>query len=396
MTGVERRSFALRLSVFFAALFAGYGVNVPYLPLWLDARGLGATEISLVLALPAIVRIATTPALAFLADRHRAHRGMLAGAGGVAALATAMLAMSYGFWPILAVAIVTGAATAALLPLSETVAMRGVRDANLDYGRMRLWGSVTFVVGSVAGGFMIGRLGTEAIVWAMAACALATLLAAMALPGAGAADPGVVQRLRVADAMTLAIWPPFLWFLAAGSAVQAAHALIYAFGSLHWRVQGVGPGWIGTLWAIGVVVEIALFACSNAATRRFGPLRLLTGAAVAALVRWVVMAADPPLSALVPLQMLHGLTFGAAHIGAMYFISRAVSPDQAATAQAIYATAVGTTMAVMTLLAGGLYARLGGTAYLAMALLATAGVVASLRLAATWDGQVFAGRRSAP
>ena len=152
MQDAERRSIAVRLAVFFSALFAGYGVNVPYFPLWLDARGLSAGEISLVLAMPAIVRIATTPALAFLADRRGAHRSLLIAASVVAALATLALATAHGFWPILLVGIVVGAATAALLPLSETVAMHGVQEAGLDYGQMRLWGSVAFVGASFAGG----------------------------------------------------------------------------------------------------------------------------------------------------------------------------------------------------------------------------------------------------
>lgn len=389
MQDAERRSIAVRLAVFFSALFAGYGVNVPYFPLWLDARGLSAGEISLVLAMPAIVRIATTPALAFLADRRGAHRSLLIAASVVAALATLALATAHGFWPILLVGIVVGAATAALLPLSETVAMHGVQEAGLDYGQMRLWGSVAFVGASFAGGALLARHGTTVVVWTMAACAAATLLAAVLLPrrsggqnGTGSGKPGI----RLVDVVALATWPPFLWFVAAAAATQAAHAVIYAFGSLHWRAQGIGPGWIGTLWAIGVVVEIALFAVSGAAVRRVGPLVLLMVAAGAALVRWTAMATDPPLWALVALQMLHGATFGAAHLGGMHFIARAVPQQQAGTAQALYATVVGAAMAVSTLAIGDLYARFGGGAYLVMSALAGLGMVAAARLSATWDG----------
>ena len=69
------KAFAWRLAVFYAALFTALGVQLPFLPVWLSARGLDAGEIELVLAVPMIVRIIAIPLATRIADRHHAVRG---------------------------------------------------------------------------------------------------------------------------------------------------------------------------------------------------------------------------------------------------------------------------------------------------------------------------------
>jgi PPP family 3-phenylpropionic acid transporter len=98
------------------------------------------------------------------------------------------------------------------------------------------------------------------------------------------------------------------------------------------------------------------------------------------------MGFDPPLALLVPLQILHGLTFGAAHLGAIHVMARAVPEGQAGTAQALYASVVGGVgMGAAMLLAGPLYADFGGRAYWAMAVLGVVSLAATLVLMRVWS-----------
>ena len=93
------------------------------------------------------------------------------------------------------------------------------------------------------------------------------------------------------------------------------------------------------------------------------------------------MGFDPPLALLVPLQILHGVTFGATHLGAIHFMGRTVPEGQAGTAQALYASVTGgIAMGGAMLLAGPLYAAYAGRAYWAMAVVAAVGLGASLVL----------------
>ena len=381
----ERRFFAARVSLLFAAIFVVAGTNLPFLPVWLDWAGLGPREIAIITATPLFVRVAVTPAIAFAADRAGDHRRFLIGLSWAGLAALVVLAQSREFWAILACTVAFAAAWTTVMPLTETVAMSGVKAAGLDYGRMRLWGSLSFIAASLVGGWVVQRLGAGSAIWLVVAGAALTTAAAHALArpiGLGRLKAATSPpRLSLAEAVGLLGSRTFLIFLVAAGLVQAAHAVFYTFGTLHWRDLGLSTGWSGALWASSIVAEVALFAYSAAVVRRIGPVELIALGAGAAVVRWLAMGFDPPLALLVPLQLLHALTFGATHVGAMHFIGRAVPQVQAGTAQALYASVTGgIAMGGAMLLAGPLYAAYAGRAYWAMAALAAVGLIASLVL----------------
>jgi PPP family 3-phenylpropionic acid transporter len=369
----------------FAAVFTIAGTQLPFLPVWLDAVGLSAREIAIIVALPMVVRVIATPAIAFAADRAGDHRGYLVVLAWIALGAALVLGQCAGFWPILLLCLLFAVAVSTVMPLTETVAMVGVRTAGLDYGRMRLWGSLSFVAASFCGGWVLERLGAPAVVWLLVGGAALTALAAHGLPRpvGRATRPAASARRRISLAEALALLRSglFLAFLLAVGAVQAAHAAFYAFGTLHWAAQGLSSGWSGALWAIGVAVEIGLMAFSGALVRRVGAVELIVLGAAVSVVRWLAMGFDPPLPALIGLQTLHGMTYGATHIGAFYFITRTVPEGQAGTAQALYASITGgIAMGGATLLSGQIYASSGGRTYWAMAAIAGVGLAASLAL----------------
>jgi len=179
----------------------------------------------------------------------------------------------------------------------------------------------------------------------------------------------------------------FLLFLIAAGLTQASHAAFYTFGTLHWRVFGLSTAWSGMLWAVSIVAEVALFAYSAAVVRRIGPVELIVLGAGAAVLRWLIMGLDPALFVLLPLQILHALTFGATHIGAVHFIGRCVPEAQAGTAQALYASITGgIATGGVTLMLGPVYAAYAGRVYWAMALVAAAALLAGLALAKARGG----------
>src|SRR5262249_46540336 len=133
-------------------------------------------------AVPMLVRVVVTPAIAFAADRGGDRRRFLVGLTWAGLACMLLLGRCGSFWPILLLAALFAVAAATVLPLTETVAMGGVRGVGLDYGRMRLWGSLSFIAASFWGGLAVSRLGAPAVVWLMAGGAALTVLAAHGLP----------------------------------------------------------------------------------------------------------------------------------------------------------------------------------------------------------------------
>lgn len=389
------------MAAFYAASFLVVGSNGPYLPVWLDWRGLSPAQISIVLSAPMVARLLFTPLISFLADRTgRARAILIALAWGTLAACLAFYAVS-SFAPILAVAAVYAMFWTTVIPLSEVIAMAGVRRLGLDYGRMRLWGSVSFIAASVGGGFVIAWAGPQGAMWLLTVAAAAVLVCAYALPhppkdAVTSSSPEAAQpprrRLRLADAAALARAPLFLLFIAAASLTQASHAVFYGFGTLHLQKQGVPASLIGLLWAVGVVCEIGLFTVSKPIVARLGPVKLLAIGALAAAMRWPLMALDPHIALLVPLQALHGLTFGATHLGAIHFMGAAFPPTHAGTAQGLFSTCTGAAMGIAMMSAGPLYAALAGGAYAVMTVPAVMGVAGALMLGRMWSvGRISGG-----
>jgi PPP family 3-phenylpropionic acid transporter len=115
-------------------------------------------------------------------------------------------------------------------------------------------------------------------------------------------------------------------------------------------------------------------------------------AGLAATLRWGVMAIDPPLFATGLLQTLHALSFGAAHLAAIHFLTHAVPEDRAATAQGLYAAIVaGLVLGSVTIACGPLYQNLAGGAYGAMAALALVGAASAFLLMRRWHGGLVVG-----
>ena len=389
-------SFALRLGLLYAALFLVIGCYLPYLPVWLKSRALDADQIAVLLAATLYTRILFTPAISFVADRLGDRRAILIVLAWGSLLSFVILWVSDGFWQMLLAIILLAVNWTSIMPLVETVAASGIRSGGLDYGKVRLWGSITFIAASLGSGSVIQLFGPQAVLPILLAATALLVLATHLMPRQpkrpsqqAGSPPPVLRRLRLVDAFALARAPLFLLFLVAASLIQASHALMYAFGSLHWQAQGYSGGTIGALWSVGVVAEVALFAVSGRVIAVCGTVRLLGLAGAVAVLRWGFMAFDPPLLATGLLQILHAMSFGAAHLAAIHFLTHAVPEDRAATAQGLYAAMVaGLVMGSVTIACGPLYRMLGGEAYGVMAALALCGTVAAFVLRRRWDGRL--------
>ena len=368
---ISAARFVRPLALFYVALFVSIGIQLPFFPLWLEAKGLDAGMIGLVLAAPMVVRLFSIPVLTRLADRHQDVRGGIILASVLAAAGTIALALTEGGLAILIVFTLASIPFTPVMPLAEAYALRGLAQVGRAYGPVRLWGSAAFIGGSLGAGWIIDSLAPGNLIWLIAGAMVASAVAAAGLvplpahtPVMDAPEPSYQGFLRT---------PGFAMVAAAAGLIQASHAVYYGFSSLDWKAAGLDGTAVGILWAIGVAAEITLFAFSGRLPLWLRPPALLLAGALGASLRWTIMALDPPTAALPFLQCLHGLSFGATHLGAIGFVARAAPAGRAATAQGSLAVVLGGTMAVSMSLSGVLYETFGGQAYAGMALLAAAG-----------------------
>lgn len=363
------RHFGLRISLFYIGFFVVGGLVTPFFPAWLKLRGLTPEQIGVCLAFPLAARLLIMPAASAFVDRAPNRRFAIILFAILALLFFVPATMVEGYWPIL---ILTGAATAILglaMPAIDALALTGVRRFALDYGKMRVWGSISFIVVSLVGGVAFGRFGAPALslmlIGGYAIAVVTAFLLPVTPPEIRAADDAAQPQSVSARAILTS--RPFLVVITATSLINASHAVLYSFGTIYWEELGYSGSQIGVLWAVGVVAEIGMFALSGKALRRMPAERLILFGAIAAIVRWLLFPLATSFVASLALQLLHALTFAAAYAGMQLAIAREVPERMMASAQGISQTAAGLVLAFTTILSGPLYGHLGAMAFPIMA-----------------------------
>ncbi len=354
----------VRVGLFYAAIFAAPGVTLPFLPVFLEGRGFAAQTLGLVMGAAQLSRLVAMPlagaAADALGDRRRAAGAFcLAGAVSFAAM------LPKAGPALLTVAVIAASvASGPLFPLADAVALGVSARWGADFGRMRAAGSLSFLVTTLAGGLVLERAGADGVPWLALGGAVAAIAAAFALPdlalprARGLRGMWAVMRLR-----------SFGLLLVVSGLIQGSHALYYVFSAVDWAAAGLSATVIALLWVEAVTAEILLLTFGRRIVARLGPIGLLAAGGAGAVVRWALTAATADARALALVQPLHAATFAMTMVGAAGLIARSVPPERGATAQALHASlGPGLATALLTPVAGAVYARFGRPSYLAMSL----------------------------
>ena len=356
------RRFAGRLGLFYSAVFVLSGTHLPFFPVWLRAIGLDASWIGVIIAVPAVTRFTILPLITALAERRQALRAAMRLTTFATASGFAVLAFQHDPWLVFLVYVATCCLWTPLVPLTDAYALRGVMSYGLNYGRLRLWGSAAFIVGTLLCGGLADFVAAPELIWIIVSVALlgaASSLLLQSLPslprGAGPARDG---RALLRD-------PGFLCIIISSALIQASHAAYYTFSAIEWKAQGLSGLTIAWLWTMGVLAEIVVFALSPRFT--VAPSSLVIIGAVAAVLRWTLTATEPHALGLAAVQISHGFTFGLTLVGTMGLLVREVPAHATARGQGYYAAASGIVGSAASVLSGPVYAQYGPGVYFVMA-----------------------------
>jgi len=376
-------SLSLRFSAYLGALFLTLGVYLPFWPVFLEAKGLTVGEIGVVMAAASWIRLLGVPLWGRVADPPGRGRPTLILLALASALFYAAFFVIEGYVAALIAHLLIGFVFGALIPLGDSQILQAMRqvpagDRPIDYGRIRLWGSATFVLGNLLGGWLIALANPD---WYLASVVLplvATAVAAWTLPRRPAERSGVAA----VPVRALLKNRAFLVLVLVACLLQASHGAYYVISALAWRAAGFSDQLIAWLWVEGVVAEILLLAYGKHLLRRFPALVLLAAGALGGILRWSLTAATDDLYLLLFAQALHALSFAVVHLATVMEIGRIVPPSRMASAQALMTAAhAGIFISLSMALAAWLYELEGaGAAYGAMAGLSALGLALLLLL----------------
>lgn len=379
-TPEKPRLFETRIAVMCGAAFIISGLHVPFFPVWLDLIGMNSGQISLILAVAMLARIFSAPFIMAASDRSGERVRILIALSLTSVVCASFFLFTRSFAALVAVSIALGVVSGSQIPITEAIALSGVRRFNSDYARMRVWGSISFLVANLAGGIALQHLGAGILPGLLVAAFVLTAATAQFMPRLGpprrkAPLPGdVVQSASRAFLKT-----GFLMFMAADALIQASHAFVYGFSSIYWRSIGIGGTAIGLLWALGVLAEITLFYRFK---RHFGtmtPTAMLVIAGIVSVARWVLFPLIEPfglgLPGFVVIQLLHGITFGLTYLAMQQKTAQAIEEHELGSAQGAVVFIQGLTLATGLYLSGPLYDAANVHGFWVMAVIAAAGLV---------------------
>lgn len=373
----------IRMAFFYAAIFTMIGIHLPFWPVWLEAQGLSTTEIGAIFASSVGIKVFSNPLITHFADRQGSRRPIMITLAILSFVTFYLFGLTNGFWQIMLVTVFFFAVWAPLMPLGESLAMLGddfkknKPYEETNYGIIRLWGSLTFIITAIGTGYILTGSSIDTIYY--------ILLSSLALVVAVTFFLPATQIPKANDShftpITVIKDRQFILFITACALIQSSHSVYYGFGTLNWKAQGYSEITIGWLWAEGVFAEIILFMFGALLVKKIGPLKMIILGGFLGTIRWLMIGKIDGIVFIVILQALHAFTFGATHLGAIYFINRKFPSHLSASAQGIYSTIVmGVSLGIVMFASGKLYGVFGTKAYYAMALLAACGTILALFL----------------
>lgn len=357
---------AFRLGGFYFLYFASVGAFIPYWSLYLQHLGYSAMQIGVLFACMALTRVVSPNVWGRWADRSGQELRIVQWSALATCISFALLWVSDQFWWVLWVTLLFSFLWAAFMPLVEVATFAWAQRSGGHYGRVRLWGSLGFVVLSLGLGAPIAYYGQQVFLATLLALLLCVWLASFALPH--------VPRVAQADAdWTLRRFltqPGVGWFFFACALQQASHGAYYAFYSIYLQQHGFGGAAIGAMWAFAVLCEIVFFVLGKRLIERFGLWPMLLSSLALTGLRWLLIAAWPGLGWMVFAQVLHAASYGAFHLSAANLVYQRCSDGFRARGQALYSSiANGIGAGVGALLFGWVWSQMGGAMSFALSAL---------------------------
>ncbi len=370
--------FELRVSLLYFAAFIPSGIHLPYFPLWLEHQRFSPSEISFILALPLFIRVLSAPTVSVIADHSNDRANVFTVIALLSVIAVSAYFLPLGFLGVLFASIVFAAPWTSQTPVSDAIALSGVRRYGVDYAKLRVWGSISFLLSAFATGFLIQRFGAAIIPTLLFLTLILVFAVSLIVPRIGRPRrSSPLSEVDLADARRALRSPSFLVFLIGTGITQGSHAYNYSFSAIYWKSVHVSEGAIGALWATSVLAEVAMFGLFQRFFGHFQPTKLLAIGSLAATLRWASFPFIAPLG-LAPVgffasQSLHAFSFAITFLGLQKMIVRTVPEERVGAAQGLATALLGAALASVTMISGPLYGAAGVHGFYVMGFLAMTG-----------------------
>ena len=338
--------------LFYFCYFAAMAALMPFLALYYRQIGLSEGEIGLLAGIPPLLGLVAAPLWGGLSDATQQHRRLVSITVIGAATAVALLSQVTTLPWLVGAVILYAFCNAPIIPLVDHAVLLMLGERKADYGKQRLWGAVGWGLSATLFGALIEQTGLS---WAFAGSLLF-------LGGCFfAAQKLTVQSVALGQPFWQGLrffatrWPWIVFLLTVflnGVAAGVGNNFLFLYlDQLHATKTLMGLSLL-----VATISEVPIFFFGDRLLQRWGARGLLLFALGANVVRMFSYALMPVAWLVLPIHLLHGLTFSAMWMASVSYANRAAPPGMGATAQGLLS---GISMS----LAGATGALLGGLFY---------------------------------
>ena len=322
-----------RIRLFYAAYFAAMGLILPFFPIYLDDKGFDVAMIGVITGLIALAKVVAPPWVGHLLDSQsatRTHQFIII-ASSMAAICALFFGLFDNIYLFALMVFLFGVFWASVLPLTDGLSISIAESQAADYGRLRVWGSVGFIITSMAGGWWLVGAYIDTFPLALAALMFISVFAALGFPKLQTAAPHVSQHVAFSKTFYIVLAIAFI--------MQVSHGAYYGFFSLYLTAAGFSGSQIGLYWVIGVVAEIFLMWRWTQPLQQANPAIVFILCLLLASLRWVGIGMSTDVILLALFQLLHAASFAAFHVTAIAWVKRLAPDPRHAAAQGLYSAA---------------------------------------------------------
>lgn len=332
-----------RLSFYYFFYFAFIGIFSPYFTLYLQSLAMSAADIALLMSQMQLMRLVAPTFWGWLADKRGRQVDIIRLSGLCACVGFTGFFLTDHFVQLFIPMTLMAFFWSAALPLVESLTFSHLAHEPHRYSRIRVWGSVGFIVAVLLGGTLLDQLPIGDVPAMVFVVLLGILVTSFVLPEGRriakttAAPTG--EDAPLASLRSVVADRPVWMLLVACFLMSSAHGVYYVFYSIHLDDLGYSKGMIGLLWSLGVLVEIGLFMVMAPLMKRYSlRVLLLTTYAVAVLRFLMIGWCAESLILLLIAQTMHGLTFGVHHAAAIAAVNQWFPQHIHARGQALYSS----------------------------------------------------------
>ncbi|GGG66957.1 MFS transporter [Paenibacillus radicis (ex Gao et al. 2016)] len=321
------------LAVYYFVWYCAVSVLIPYTSLYFSEQGYTSTKVGLILSLWAMVSVVAQPVMGIINDRIGNPRTIMI----LCAVVSPLLGMGFqwtsGIAAVLVLSVFFAWFQSSGGPIGDAIAVEIASQRGFSFGSVRLWGALSYAIGTFATGILYEKYGYDNIfnyylVFSLLICVVIVFLPSAKLKRSRAplfGQIGEVMRNK-----------PYIVFIVTSMLMMMSANMNMTFLPLYFKEMNFDKSWIGSAFAIAALIEVPMFWVAVKLSKRMGRYQLLCLASAIYGVQYFMMFAFESVSMTLSLQLLNGVAFAFIAGTSVEVVQSLSSEGTKATQQTLY------------------------------------------------------------